>query len=158
MVLSRQTESSRLRRRSKPRAMTGWRLPRRPLPTYVSRRRRRYRSLTSLDKTFRIPDHLQQEMMMDCASITDHMQQVAALTATKPLTLETMGLALIQQFPLIHERELSRSRDRTHHARRCFPTSWADWSSPSSSTSFWETPSMSCTISIVRAPTCSMEH
>ena len=42
------------------------------MASYVSRRRRWYRSLTTLDKTFSIPEHLQLEMMMDCAGITDH--------------------------------------------------------------------------------------
>ena len=78
------------------------------MASYVSRRRRWYRSLTTLDKTFSIPEHLQLEMMMDCAGITDHQQQLARLAATKPLTLETMSLALAQEYPLIHERAQSR--------------------------------------------------
>ena len=48
--------------------------------------------MTTLDKTFSIPEHLQLEMMMDCAGITDHQQQLARLAATKPLTLEKMCL------------------------------------------------------------------
>ena len=35
---------------------------------------------------------------MDCAGITDHQQQLARLAATKPLTLETMSLALVQEY------------------------------------------------------------
>ena len=83
------------------------RVPGESMASYVSRRRRWYRSLTTLDKTFSIPEHLQLEMMMDCAGITDHQQQLARLAATKPLTLETMSLALVQEYPLIHEKELS---------------------------------------------------
>ena len=60
------------------------------MASYVSRRCRWYRSMTTLDNTFRTPEHFQLEMMMDCASIIDHMQQLARLAATKPLTLETM--------------------------------------------------------------------
>ena len=75
------------------------------MASYVSRRRRWYRSFTTLDKTFSIPEHLQLEMMMDCAGITDHQQQLARLAATKPLTLEKMSLALVQEYPLIHEKE-----------------------------------------------------
>ena len=78
-----------------------------------------YRSLTTLDKTFSIPEHLQLEMMMDCAGITDHQQQLARLT--KPLTLETMSLALVQEYPLIHEKELSRDRERPHPVRKPLP-------------------------------------
>ena len=58
---------------------------------------------------------------MDCAGITDHQQQLARLAATKPLTLETMSLALVQEYPLIHEKELSRGRERQHPVRRPFP-------------------------------------
>ena len=83
------------------------------MASYVSRRRRWYRSLTTLDKTFRIPEHFQLEMKMDCADITDHMQQLARLAARNPLSLETLGLALVQEYPLIHASELSRSRSRT---------------------------------------------
>ena len=88
------------------------------MASYVSRRRRWYRSLTTLDKTFSIPEHLQLEMMMDCAGITDHQQQLARLAAAKQLTLETMSLALVQEFPLIHEKELSRGRERPHPVRK----------------------------------------
>ena len=87
----------------------------------VSRRRRWYRSLTTLDKTFSVPEHLQLEMVMDCAGITDHQQQLARLAATKPLTLETMSLALVQEYPLILEKELSRGRERPHPVRRKLP-------------------------------------
>ena len=55
---------------------------------------------------------------MDCAGITDHMQQLARFAARKPLTLETMGLALLQEYPLIHEMELSRSLERPNHDHR----------------------------------------
>ena len=65
----------------------------------VSRLRRRHRSLTTLDTTFRIPEHT--EMMMDCAGTTDHMHQLPCFAATKFLTLETMGLALIQEYTCI---------------------------------------------------------
>ena len=65
------------------------------MASYVSHRRRWYRSLTTLDKTFSIPEHLQLEMMMDCTGITDQQQQLARLAATKPLTLERMSLALV---------------------------------------------------------------
>ena len=47
------------------------RVPGESMASFVSRRRW-YRSLTTLDKTFSIPEHLQLEMMMDCAGITDH--------------------------------------------------------------------------------------
>ena len=97
------------------------RVPGESMASYVSRRRRWYRSLTTLDKTFSIPEHLQLEMMMDCAGITDHQQQLARLAATKPLTLETMSLALVQEYPLIHEKELSRGRERPHPVRRPLP-------------------------------------
>ena len=90
------------------------RVPGESMASHVSRRRRWYRSLTTLDKTFSIPEHLQLEMMMDCAGITDHQQQLARLAATKPLTLEKMSLALVQEYPLIHEKELSRGS--THRA------------------------------------------
>ena len=75
----------------------------------------------AVDGTLSIPEHLQLEMMMDCAGITDHQQQLARLAATKPLTLETMSLALVQEYPLIHEKELSRGRERPHPVRRPFP-------------------------------------
>ena len=98
------------------------RVPGESMASYVSRRRRWYRSLTTLDKTFSIPEHLQLEMMMmDCAGITDHQHQLARLAATKLLTLETMSLALVQEYPLIHEKELSRARERPHLVRRPFP-------------------------------------
>ena len=97
------------------------RVPGESMASYVSRRRRWYRSLTTLDKTFSIPEHLQLEMMMDCAGITDHQQQLARLAATKPLTLETMSLALVQEYPLSHEKELSRGRERPHPVRRPLP-------------------------------------
>ena len=80
-----------------------------------------HRSLTTLDKTFSIPEHLQLEMMMGCAGITDHQQQLARLAATMPLTLETMSLALVQEYPVIHEKELSRGRERPHLVRRPLP-------------------------------------
>ena len=48
------------------------RVPGESMASYVSRRRRWYRSLTTLDKTFSIPEHLQLEIMMDFAGITDH--------------------------------------------------------------------------------------
>ena len=91
------------------------------MASYVSRRRRWYRSLTTLDKTFNIPEHIQLEMMMDCDGITYHQQQLARLAATKPLTLETMSVALVQEYPLIHEKELSRGRERPHPVRRPLP-------------------------------------
>ena len=139
MWLSHQTESCGLRRRSK--LLAGKleiatkelyreggkkdgvlaRVPGESMASYVSRRRRWYRSLTTLDKTFSIPEHLQLEMMMDCAGITDQQQQLARLAATKPLTLEKMSLALVQEYPLIHEKELSRGRERPHPVRRPFP-------------------------------------
>ena len=86
----------------------------------VSRRRRWCRSLTTLDKTFSIPEHPQLEMMMGCAGITDHQQQLARLAATKPLTLETVSLALVQECLVIHEKELSRGQ-RPHLVRRPLP-------------------------------------
>ena len=97
------------------------RVPGESMASYVSRSRRWCRSLTTLDKTFSIPEHLQLEMMMDCAGITDHQQQLARLAATKPLTLEKMSLALVQEYPLIHEKEPSRGRERPHPVRRPFP-------------------------------------
>ena len=98
------------------------RVPGESMASYVSPRRRWYRSLTILDKTFSIPEHLQLEMMVDCAGITDHQQQLARLAATKPLTLETMSLALVQEYPLIHEKELSRGRERPHPVSRPQPS------------------------------------
>ena len=97
------------------------RVPEESMAAYVSRRRRWYRSLTTLDKMFSIPEHLQLEMVMDCAGITDHQQQLARLAATNPLTLETMSLALVQEYPLIHDEELSRGRERPHPVRRPLP-------------------------------------
>ena len=87
------------------------------LASYVSCHRQ-YRSLTTLDKNVPTPEHLQLEMMLGCASIADHVQQLARFAARKPLPLETMGLALIQEYPLIHDGELSRSRERPSHTRR----------------------------------------
>ena len=58
---------------------------------------------------------------MDCAGITDHQQQLARLAATEPLIRETMSLALVQEYPLIHEIELSRGRKRQYFVRRPFP-------------------------------------
>ena len=77
--------------------------------SYVSRRRRWHRSLATLDQKFRIPEHFQLEMMMDCAGITDHMQQ-------KPVTLQTMDPALIQEYPVLHERgSVAAVSDRITH-------------------------------------------
>ena len=90
------------------------RVPGESMASYVSRRRPWYRSLTTLDKTFSIPEHLQLEMMMDCAGFTDHQQQLARLAATKPLTLETMSLALVQEYPSSTRRSsVAAVRDRT---------------------------------------------
>ena len=77
--------------------------------SYVSRRRRWYKSLTTHDKPFRIPEHLQLEMMIDCASITDHMKQPVRLAATKPFTLETMGVSSL----------LVRLQRGTRSTKRC---------------------------------------
>ena len=90
------------------------------MASFESRLRRWYRSLRTLEKTFSIPEHLQLEMMMYCAGITDHQQQLARLAATKRLTLETMSLAVVQECSLIHEKEFSRGRERPHPVRRPF--------------------------------------
>ena len=58
---------------------------------------------------------------MDCAGITNRRRQLARLAATKPLTLETMSLALVQEYPLIHEKELSRGGERPHPVRKPLP-------------------------------------
>ena len=89
------------------------RVPGESMASHVSRRRRWYRSLTTLDKTFSIPEHLQLEMMMDCAGITDHQQQLARLAATKPLTLETMSLASRSILSFMRRRSVAAVRDRT---------------------------------------------
>ena len=68
--------------------------------SHVSRRRRWCRSSFNW-----------RMMMMDDASITDRMQQLARRAATTRLTLETMGLALVPEKPLTHQRELSRRRE-----------------------------------------------
>ena len=81
------------------------------MSSYVSRRK-------SLGEKFTIPEHLQMEMLADCAGISDHQQQLARLATERPLTLDTMCTALSQEYPLTHEKEASRKRDLFHQARK----------------------------------------
>ena len=48
------------------------------------------------------------ESMASYVSRRRRWQQLARLAATKPLTLEKMRLALVQEYPLIHEKAQSR--------------------------------------------------
>ena len=54
------------------------------MSSYTTRRKRWYRNLLSLDGKFRIPDHLQLEMLMDCSGLTEHQQQLPRLAAEHP--------------------------------------------------------------------------
>ena len=75
------------------------RVPGESMASYVSRRRRWYRSLTTLDKTFSIPEHLPLEMMMDCAGITDHQQQLARLETAHTRDSESRACPRVSSHP-----------------------------------------------------------
>ena len=62
-------------------------------------------------KKFTIPEHLQLEMLADCAGISDQQQQVVRLATENLLTLEMMCAALIQEYPLMHEKDAAKKRD-----------------------------------------------
>ena len=96
-----------------------------PMPSYISRRRRWHSRLLQLDPTYKLPDMLLIDLLLENSGLTSDQQLLVRTTVGKEVTFDAIAKEMREQHPLTQMLDSNRHAQRDHQEpRRPWKTPW----------------------------------